>query len=72
MRIIIRVKPNSRQESLEKVSDGEFIVRVKAPPQEGRANDAVIKALAEYFGVPKSRISIARGKTGKVKVIEIL
>jgi uncharacterized protein len=71
MRITARVKPNAKKETVEKVSDTEYIVRVKAPPHEGRANDAVVAALSEYFDIPKSRIAIFRGHTGKVKIVDI-
>ena len=71
MRITVRVKPNSKVEKIEKVSDTEFIVRVQAPPLEGRANKAVIEALHNYFRIPRSRIRIAHGEAGKVKYIDI-
>lgn len=71
MRITIRVKPGSKTACVEKTADGSYIVRVKAPPREGRANEAVIAALSERFGVPRSRISILRGLSGRSKVVEI-
>lgn len=71
MRISIKVKPNSKSASVEKVDETEYIVRVKAPAKEGKANEAVVEALSEYFRVPKSRISIARGLGSKHKVVEI-
>ena len=72
MKISIRVKPSSKTASVEKTEEGSYIVRVKAPAKEGKANEAVIKALGEYFGVPKSRISILHGQSGKSKVVDIL
>ena len=72
MRISVRVKANSKKESVEKIGEREFLVRVKAPAKEGRANEAVIELLSEYFNVPKSRISIAIGKSGKNKVVNII
>ena len=71
MRISVHVKPGSKQEAVEKISDSEFIVRVKAPAKEGRANDAVIAVLSEYFGRPNSRVTILRGTAGSNKVVEI-
>lgn len=71
MRISIKVKPNSKTELVEKTGDKEFTVRVKAPAKEGKANDAVVEALSEYFDIPKSRIAILHGQTGKNKVVEI-
>ena len=71
MRITVRVKPNAKKTAVEKTANGEYIVRVQAPPLEGRANDAVIAALADHFGVPRSRVRIAHGLSGKSKIIDI-
>jgi uncharacterized protein (TIGR00251 family) len=71
LRIAIRVKPNSKNESVAKNADGSLTVRVKAPAKEGKANDAVVETLGEYFGLPKSRVRILRGESGKNKVVEI-
>jgi len=70
MKISVRVRPNSSREEVTPEGD-LFIVRVKEPPQEGRANRAVIKLLAEHLGVPASRVSIVSGLRGKNKVVEI-
>lgn len=50
---------------------GELRVLVKAPPQEGRANEAVIETLAAYFKIPKSRIAIVGGFKSKTKIVTI-
>ncbi|MFH1190394.1 MAG: DUF167 domain-containing protein [Candidatus Omnitrophota bacterium] len=71
MRISVRIKPNSKTESVEKLPGGEFLVRVKAPAREGKANEALIMALKRYFDIPKSRISISGGLGSKNKVVDI-
>jgi len=43
----------------------------KCPAKEGRANENVIKLLAEFFNLPKSRVKIISGHSSKNKVIEI-
>lgn len=70
MKLSVTIKPNSKQEKVEK-TEGGYIVYVKEPPVEGKANKAVIKLLSEYFGVPKSQITILSGMRSKQKVIEI-
>jgi hypothetical protein len=70
-RIFVSVKPNSRQTGVAKLSEAEYRVSVNAPPQEGRANVALIDALAGYFGLPKSRIKIVHGHGSRHKLIEI-
>jgi uncharacterized protein YggU (UPF0235/DUF167 family) len=47
------------------------LVRVTAPPDEGRANAAVCKVLAEALGVPKSAVTVVRGHRARVKTLEI-
>ncbi len=49
-----------------------FIVAVKEPAIDGRANRAIERALAEYFKVPLSRVRMVRGHSAKQKVVEIL
>ncbi len=48
-----------------------FIVSVKEPAVDGRANRAIEKALAEHFKVPASFVRIVRGHSAKEKVVEI-
>jgi hypothetical protein len=50
---------------------GELRVRVKAPPHEGRANEAVIETLAAHFNIPKSRVAIVGGFKSKTKIVMI-
>ena len=71
MKLSVRVKPNAKQEKIEKVNDGHFLIWVKEKPQEGKANKAVIKVLSEYFGVPQSEVVLLKGKTSKDKIFEI-
>jgi uncharacterized protein (TIGR00251 family) len=67
----IRVFPNSRQPGIEQLPDGLLKVRVSAPPQEGRANEEVIEALAGHFHVPKSHIRILHGQATRDKLVEV-
>ena len=70
MKIRVRVVPNSKIEGVIKEGDG-FLVKVKEPAKQGRANRAVIKLLAEYFGVPQRQIAISGGFSSRNKVIDI-
>lgn len=71
MRITVKIKPNSRKPEIRKIDDANFLVAVKEPPTEGRANRALVKNLAEYFNIKPSALRIASGHTYKKKVIEI-
>ena len=70
MKIQVKVKPNSRTEELSREGDS-FIIKVKEPPKEGKANQAVIKLLAEHFSVPQSQVRILSGFRSRNKVIEV-
>jgi len=71
MKIFVKVKPKAREEKVIKLSDTNFKVWVKEAPEKGRANNAVLKVLADYFGTSQSNIKIISGSTSKLKVIEI-
>jgi len=70
MKIQVKVKPNSKTEELSREGDS-FIIKVKEPPKKGKANQAVIKLLAEHFGVSQSQVRILSGFRSRNKVIEV-
>ena len=71
MKIQVKVRPNSRTEEVSQEGDS-FIVKVKEPPREGKANQAAIKLLAQHFGVSQSQVRILSGFKSKNKVIEVV
>jgi uncharacterized protein len=71
MTITVIVHPNSKKPRIDKDLFGTLHIYVGAPPLEGRANLAVIEALAEYFKVKKYHIELIRGATSKQKVFKI-
>jgi hypothetical protein len=72
MRVEVRVKPGSKKGSLVQPSlTGELLVYVREPAVEGKANNALIKLLAEYYKVPKSDVTIVAGRKSRRKIIEI-
>jgi uncharacterized protein (TIGR00251 family) len=71
VKIRVKVIPNSKVEGVFREGDG-FLVRVKEPAKEGKANRAVIKLLAEHFGVSQRQVVISSGFGSRNKVIEIL
>ena len=66
----VRVTPHARQNKVVE-SDGVLRVYTTIVPENGRANAAVVDLLAEYFDVPKSKIHILRGLSGRDKVVSI-
>jgi uncharacterized protein len=71
MKIIVKTKPGAKQDKIEKVDEANYIVYIKEPPIDGRANAALVKLLAEYFDISPSLIEIISGYMARVKVIEI-
>lgn len=71
MKIFVNAKPGSKAEKIEKASENIFNIRVKEPATDGRANEAIVKALAEYFSVSKSTVKIISGHSSKKKIISI-
>ena len=72
MRISVKAKTNAKKESVEKLSDKEFVVSVKEPPVDGRANWAICRSIADYFGVSSSRVNVISGQSAKNKIVEII
>ncbi len=71
MKIEVLVKTNAKQNKVQRLDGNQFLVWVKAKPQEGQANRAIIEALAEYFDIAKSKIELLKGQTSKQKVFDV-
>jgi uncharacterized protein (TIGR00251 family) len=72
----VRVTPNAgadRIEGVETRDDGTEVirVRVRAVPDKGKANDAVIALLAKALGVPKGAVALTGGGTARQKALHI-
>ncbi|MFB2835265.1 DUF167 domain-containing protein [Floridanema evergladense] len=67
----VKVKPNSKQQNIQEEADGSLIVHLKSPPVDGKANEELIKLLAEKFNVSKSQITIKSGLSSRTKLVEI-
>lgn len=72
MRIRVNVIPRAKTRGIEPMPDGGLRVRVAEPAEDGRANTAVINALAERFHVPTRAVTIVRGAASRRKLIEIV
>ncbi len=71
MKIQVKVHARSKREGIVPQPDGSYKVDVKAPPVEGKANEAVCKVLAEFFKKPKSSVRVVQGATNSRKVVEV-
>jgi len=71
MLIKIKVFPGSKKDEIVMRKDDEFEVRVKEKAEEGKANKAVIKVLANYFKIDESKIRLIKGFKERSKIFEI-
>jgi len=71
MLIKVKVFAGSEKDKIIKKKDDEFEVRVKEKAEQGRANRAVIKVLANYFKIDESKIRLIKGFKERNKIFEI-
>ena len=69
--ICVKAKPGADKAEIEKLDELSYVVSVREPPVQGRANAAIIAALAEYFGVARSLVTIVSGWTSRQKIVQI-
>jgi uncharacterized protein (TIGR00251 family) len=67
----LRVQPRAPRSGFAGVHGGRLRVRLQAPPVDGRANAALVEFLAEAFDVPRARVTIEHGLTGRDKRVRI-
>lgn len=70
-RLRIRVSPGASRTELVGRQGEAWKVRVAAPPERGRANDAVLKLLAERLRVAPGELTLVSGRSGRDKVVEL-
>jgi uncharacterized protein (TIGR00251 family) len=70
-RVRLRVSPGARKTELAGRHGDGWKIRVSAPPEGGRANDAVLDVLAERVGLPRRALSIVSGQKSRDKVVEM-
>ncbi len=67
----VKVKPNSKKQTIEECADGSLTIHLKSPPVDGKANKELIELLAKKFDVSKSQIRIKLGLSLRTKLVEI-
>jgi len=71
---IIRIKafPNSKKPAIEETGPKVLRVFVREDAKQNRANDAVIRAVADYYDLPRNKLRMISGHLRQNKMIEIL
>jgi uncharacterized protein (TIGR00251 family) len=65
----LRVQPKAKRNAVLGEQGGALKVSVTAPPEDGRANDAVLALLREAFGLARSQLALLSGQTNRNKVV---
>ena len=71
IQIEVKVQPRSSSNKIAGVEAGRLKVKVNAPPEKGKANQALQELLAKTLKLPKKSVEIVRGETARVKVVRI-
>ena len=71
MRFPVKVVPRAKKTGIAPTADGTLVVKVREPAEDGKANDAVIAALAEHFKVKPRAVTIVHGHASRRKLVEV-
>jgi uncharacterized protein len=67
----VRVQPRARADEIAGARQGAVLVRVTAPPEGGRANDAVRRLIARRLRIGPTRVEIVRGAAARDKLVRV-
>jgi uncharacterized protein (TIGR00251 family) len=71
MRLRVRVSPGAKQGGVVGRHGDAWKIRVAAPPENGRANDALMRLLADTLSVPRDTVTLVSGHSARDKVVEL-
>ena len=71
VRLAVQITPNAKKTEVIGVLDDALKLKLQAPPVEGKANEALVRYLADVLEVPRSAVTITHGQTNKRKLIEV-
>jgi uncharacterized protein (TIGR00251 family) len=70
MQLYLHVKPNQRFNKVERFGE-EWRIRLRAPAVDGKANEALVDFLSEVLEVTRTRITLRKGHTARLKCLDI-
>jgi len=71
VRLTVHVRPGARRPGIGGTHDGALVVRVCEPASDGRANDAVVRAVADELGLARRAVRIVAGTHSRRKIVEL-
>ena len=69
--LCVRLQPRAGRTEVVGEREGVVVIRVAAPPVDGRANEALCAFIAERAGVPKRAVSVVAGERSRDKVVRV-
>ena len=70
-RLRVRLQPRARGDEVVGERDGAVLIRVTAPPVDGKANEALCRLVAKKAGVAPSRVTVVKGHTARDKTLDV-
>ena len=67
----IQLQARAGEDAVVGVRNGRLLLRIKAPPVDGKANHRLLEFLADRLGVPRSRLKIVRGEHSRYKLVAV-
>lgn len=69
--LILHIQPGAKRSEVAGLHGGALKIRLAAPPVEGRANEALLKFIAERFDIPMRQVELKQGGQSRHKVVVI-
>lgn len=72
VRLHVHAQPGAKRTEFAGTHGGAMKIRIHAPPVDGKANEELIRFLADWFGLAKSNVRLSRGEKSRAKTFELL
>ena len=69
--VVVKATPRASKSEIIGAEADWLRVRLQAPPVDGKANDALIAFLADYFKVPRRDVVLVAGQTSRLKIVRL-
>jgi uncharacterized protein (TIGR00251 family) len=69
--LLVRLQPRARRDEVVGERDGRVVIRVMAPPVDGKANEALCRLVAKAAKVAPSRVNVVKGHAAREKIVRV-
>lgn len=70
--LTLHIQPGAKKSEFAGMHGDALKIRLAAPPVDGKANDALVRFVAERLGLPRSAVTLKSGQTSRHKVLEVI